>query len=99
MYCQLFHKYINDHECDICDSRAKYEKDTWKDTCTQTRLLHHPILNGLEWWLKPTAPQLKLFICIAGVVNFLKPKKRWFVHWDNYGLHVGIISLSGLMKE
>ena len=100
MYCQLFHKYVNDHECDICDSRAGYEKDAWKYTCNNSRLLHHPILREAKWWLKFDVFKFKLFICIAWFVNILKPNKRWFVHSDNQGLHVGNLNyLSELMKE
>ena len=89
MYCKLFNKYINDHECTICDSRSGYEKDTWKDTCDHNRLLHHPILRGVNWWLKVDAFKFKLLICIAKTANLFKPKKRWFVHSDWRGWHVG----------
>ena len=100
MYCKLFCKYINDHECGVCDSRSGYEKDTWKYTCEWNRAAHHPIVEHVKWWVKPTAFKQKLFTCIASFVNFLKPKRMWFVHWDNSGLHVGNLShLSELMKE
>ena len=99
MYCHLSNKYVNDHECDFCDSNAGYDKDTWKYTCDRVRVLHHPILNSVRWWLKSTAFKFKLFICIAGFVNFLKPKKRWFVHSNRSGLHVGVLDLTEFLGE
>ena len=89
MYCKLFNKYVNNHECDICDSRAGYEKDEWKYTCTQNRVTHHPILDEVKWWLRVSALKFKLYICMAYFTNLLKPRKRWFVWFDNWGLHVG----------
>ena len=92
MYCQLFEKYVNDHECDGCDRTAGYEKDTWRYTCEQNRVLHHPILRSVKWWLKLDSFKFKLFICIARIANLFNPKKKWFVHSDWRGLHVGNIT-------
>lgn len=89
MYCMLFRKYIDNHECNVCDSRSGYERGTWEDTCIQNRTPHHPILNDVRWWLKIDSFKFKLYICVAKIANLFKPHRRWFVHSDRRGLHVG----------
>ena len=93
MYCKLMGKYVNDHECDICDNRAGYEIGTWRAVCQREE--HHPIWPLFKWWLKPRALIFKFYIIIAWIANRFKPKRRVFV-WSSSvdGWHVGHLKLN-----
>lgn len=87
MYCQIFAKYINDAECDICDSRTGYDVGFWREVCRRDE--YHPVLDGLKWWMKPKSLTFKLFICVRWITRRLPLKRRFMIWWNKDGLHLG----------
>jgi len=88
MYCSLFYKYVNSHECNICDERAGFPEGSFLD-CTAP-MKHHPIIPNVKWWLRPTGLKFKLYIVIRWITRRLPLKKNWTIWSDRYGLHVGV---------
>lgn len=87
MFCKLFYKFVSDAECDWCDKRSGFEKDTWQEVCR--RFERHPLIGGVKWWLKPKALKFKLFIIVRWFTRRLPLEKPWMIWSNRSGLHVG----------
>ena len=97
MFCEMFSKYITKSECVFCDSRAGLQKDSW-EYCTSRRE-HHPVRDGLRWWLKPEAFIFKTLIAMRWIVRRISPRSRITIWSNKDGWHFGQIKFSNWVAD
>ncbi len=96
VYCLSFSKYVDDPECDQCDTRTGYVKDTWKFTCGHLRVKHHPILRQMSFWIGSSPLYYKFIHVVKIIANCFNPKKKFYIYSRGQGWKVGYMDWSGM---